>query len=312
VISLVLLLAACAVAAEAPQDVGPYLQSISVNIKAKTGYNPGAQGSGTVVLKEDTAWILTAHHVVDGLREVRTVIGADGEERKQVRYRDVVVVQDKPNPDGSRIVGDERLDAKVTSVDSTRDIALLRVRAVGEFEHSAKFCGRTVLPAGTRIFHCGAPGGQDIGGTASLTGGIVSRTGVRIPEFGGSDEGIFDQVDCSGLPGSSGGMVCLQENGAWIGMITLGLRSGDSFHWLVPVRNVREWAAEVGVEWLLDPDAPPPSEDDIKKIPLEYNAPGFSGSEGEAGPNGWRAAPLKPTPAVAPLPGPIRMVEPSE
>lgn len=286
-IVLTLALLVSAVTAGEPQNVGPKLQATSVNIKAKGGYG-SAQGSGTIFLvprhpkkgDRQVAFILTAEHVIDGLREVKTAI-VDGKERKVVRYNDAQIVQEVGNENNSRMVGDKSLDAKVRSVDPTRDIALLQVRAVGEFTESGEFCTEEVHVAGTKIFHCGAPGGSDLGGSASLTAGIVSRTGVRIADFGGSEEGVFDQLDCSGLGGSSGGMVCLQDGGEWVGMITLGLNGGDSFHWMVPVRSVREWAKEAGTEWLLDPNGKLPSDAELDEIPLEVAA-GITGSdEGE-------------------------------
>ena len=129
------------------------------------------------------------------------------------------------------------------------------------------------------IFHAGAPGGKEIGGSASLTGGLISRIGVRIPEFGGSEHGVFDQTDTAALGGSSGGLIALRDDGRWIGMITLGLTGGDSFHWIVPIRSVREWAKEIDVEWLLDPTHPRPAEKDLDSIPLELDPAGFSSIE---------------------------------
>lgn len=264
--------------------VGPMLQATSVNIKSMTG-SGGVQGSGTIFLlpkqgDNQQAWVITAHHVVNDQRHVNTVIDSGGKERKVVRYDDVQVVQERQTNDSSRIVGDLRMDAKVISVDPVRDIALLLVRARGQFQQGGRFYTKDIVPvAGTCILHCGAPGGQEIGGSATLTSGIISRTGVRIREYGGSEEGIYDQVDCAGMGGSSGGMVCLAENGAWIGMITLGLRGGDNFHWFVPFRNVQQWAKTVGVEWLFAKDAKARTEEEIKQIPLEVGAAMFRDSK---------------------------------
>jgi len=259
-----------------PEEVGPYLQSISVNVVCP---NDG-QGSGTIFLSEiektPTVWILTAHHVVEKLREIKTVIGSDGEERKQIRYRDAQIVQEQV--ENGRGVGEIKYDAKVVNVDPARDIALLRVRK-GDFTKvgGEMYLDETIPAPGTPLYHAGAPGGKEIGGTCSLTSGILSRLGVRIPDFGGSQHGIFDQTDCAGLPGSSGGLVALRSDGRWVGMITLGLRGGgDSFHWVVPVRSVRIWAKEIGVEWLFDPKLPRPTKEVVEKIPLELNPAGFA------------------------------------
>ena len=60
-------------------------------------------------------------------------------------------------------------------------------------------------------------------------------------------------------------------------MITLGLKSGDNFHWIVPVRSVVNWAEEVNVMWLLDVSYNRPTENDIKAIVLEHVKPGYAG-----------------------------------
>jgi hypothetical protein len=90
------------------------------------------------------------------------------------------------------------------------------------------------------------------------------------------------------MGGSSGGMVCLAKDGSWIGMITLGLSGGGNFHWMVPIRNVRKWAKEAKVEWLLDPKAKAPTEEQVKAITLE-NGPAFSSSKASSPPAQFKA-----------------------
>jgi S1-C subfamily serine protease len=258
-------------------DIGQKLQAASVNIKAGDGYG-STQGSGTVFLvprdgKNRKAFVITAHHVIDGLREVKSVINDEGDEKKLVQYKDAQIVQEIQSRDGSRVVGDTRLDAQIISVDPSRDIALMLVRADDRLNATARFYLDEDIPhAGTEVYHCGAPGGQKIGGTSTLTAGIISRTGVRIPEFGGT-EGIFDQTDTAALGGSSGGMVCLRSDGRWAGLLTLGLGGGDNFHWVVPVRTVKQWAKEIGAEWLLDPKATV-TDEQIEAVPLELHGKG--------------------------------------
>lgn len=284
-------LALLASAAMAGETVGLQLQKVSVNVCCKNPYGTAeVQGSGTVIRSDTKAgaasWVLTAHHVVEDLRKVKTVIDGEGDEKKQVSYGDAQIIQEQV--EGGRGVGEVKFDAKVVCVDAQRDIALLRVRK-GDFATAAvRFYLDEEIPApGTEIYHCGAPGGKEIGGTCSLTSGIVSRIGVRIPEFGGSEHGVFDQTDTAALGGSSGGLVALKADGRWVGMITLGLQGGDSFHWVVPMRSVREFAKEAKIEWLLDPCKPRPTEEEVEKVPLELNKSGFSSSAD------------KPTPAAA-------------
>ena len=65
-------------------------------------------------------------------------------------------------------------------------------------------------------------------------------------------------------------MIALKSDGRYIGMITLGLRGGDNFHWIVPARSILEWADEVNVRWLFDKSRKRPTELDINKIVLEH------------------------------------------
>ena len=262
------------------EPVGPSLQRVSVNVLASTGYG-GTQGSGTVFLSEVSgkpgAFIITAHHVVENLRNVTTVIDSDGTTKKSIRYRDAQVIQEQVQ--FGRTVGEVKYDARIINVDPRRDIALLRVRK-GDFTNfgASFYLGISIPVAGTEIFHSGAPGGKETGGTCSLTAGIISRIGVRIPGFGGgSEHGIFDQTDTAALGGSSGGLIALKSNGQWIGMITLGLGGGDNFHWFVPARSVRAWAEAIDVMWLLDPSKERPTEEDIEAIVLEHVVPGYAG-----------------------------------
>lgn len=253
--------------------VGPRLQKLSVNVYCAKSFGGGVQGSGTIFLSEvggkPAAFVLTAHHVVEDLRDVKSVI-IGGETKKVVRYKDAQIIQEQV--ENGRAIGEIKYDAKILSVDTRRDIALLRVRK-GDFSAvGATFYLGDIPTVGTEVYHCGAPGGKDLGGTSSLTAGILSRVGVRIPGFGGGSElGIFDQTDTAALGGSSGGMLTLKSDGRFIGMITLGLQSGDSFHWIVPARAILEWSDEAKVRWLFDPLLERPTEVDIDVIPLELH-----------------------------------------
>lgn len=276
VLCFVLLLSNVVCVAEAPDftaehatnRVGPSLQSVSVNVLAGS-----SQGSGTIFLSivdgKPAAFIITANHVIDGLRDVESIVDSEGTSRKIVSYQDVQIIQERVL--NGRIVGELKFDAKVINADKRRDIALLRVRDGSFSSVGAKFyLGEDIPCAGTELYHCGAPGGKDTGGTCSLTGGIVSRIGVRIPDFGGgSKHGVFDQTDTAALGGSSGGLLALKFDGRFIGMITLGLRGGDNFHWYVPARAILKWSDQIGIVWLFDPSLDRPTENDIDEIPLE-------------------------------------------
>src|SRR3972149_1820511 len=79
--------------AEEPVAVGPRLQQISGTIKKS--YSD--VGPATIILRtiegKPVAFVLTAEHVIAGLRGVETVIAPDGTERKQVTYKDAELMQ---------------------------------------------------------------------------------------------------------------------------------------------------------------------------------------------------------------------------
>lgn len=261
------------VAAQNKQEsVGRKLQKCCVTLKK----NNNDRGSGTIITRPVDGvavnFILTAAHVVRELRSVKTVIDKDGDEKKQVTYRDSEILQEWIDSISGERVGETKMFAQVVNVDTNIDLALLRVKMTEWSNKSIVFWPSDEIPGpGRPVFHCGSPGGQEIG-AASVTGGNVARIGCRIEDFGDQP---FDQVDCAAMGGSSGGMICDATTGELIGVLTLGLRSGDSFHWMVPIRVIRKWATDTGVEWLLNPKGSSTGEA-VKKIPLENVSPGFS------------------------------------
>lgn len=271
-LTIALVLFSTVAAGEEQLAVGARLQTLCVTIRAAD-----AGGSGTIVVRpvegKQVAWVLTAAHVITGLRSVQDVISSDGSLKKQVTYRDAEIRQEY-RQDGATVGGEHWL-AKVVNIDPRRDLALLRVRVTGKYADSIVFYAGDQIPQpGTRVYHCASPAGE----AASLTSGIIAQVGRRIDQFGGA-EAIYDQLTCPALPGSSGGMVTLESSGELIGVLTLGLQGTDTFHYCVPVRRIKEWATEIKCTWLLDPKEKTPSEEEIGKITLELAPPGFSGKQ---------------------------------
>lgn len=262
VLSTLLVLLLCSVASA--QNVGRKLQAVSVNISAKT-----AQGSGTIFVREiegtPLTFILTAYHVVSNLRKIETRM-VDGKEEKRAVYDDAEITQEIFQ-DGRR-VGKVTYSARVLCVDSRRDLALLLLRKQGKiFEESAVlYVGEEIPDVGTQVLHAGSPGGFEVGGSATVTSGIISRIGVPISEFGGSDFGVFDQTTCPALPGSSGGLVAKADTGEIIGIITIGLRSSTGFNWMVPVRTIKKWLDEAKFSWFYDDKVEKPRLSDLKNM----------------------------------------------
>ncbi len=59
-------------------------------------------------------------------------------------------------------------------------------------------------------------------------------------------------------------------------MLTQGI--GETFNFVVPVRELVKWGEEAGVSWLFDPKITPPTWEELKKLPVE----GAAATEDEA------------------------------
>lgn len=259
------------VSAEEPVKgpLAPYLQDVSVTIRSDYG-----QGSGVIVTRElqsgdkkvKVNFVWTAGHVVDGLRQVRTVIDPkSGATRQVIEFKDASIVKELVE-DGRR-VGETKMDAKVlkfSDADNGEDLALLMVRKTDFISANTVFHLNEpgIVPIGTQLFHCGSLLGQF--GSNSMTTGIMSQVG-RVLDLGGSGGKVFDQTTATAFPGSSGGGVFIAEDGKhrgqYCGMLVRG--AGETFNLIVPVRRMKEWARRVGVEWALDCSKPAPSLESI-------------------------------------------------
>lgn len=235
------------------------LQELSVTIKAGQ-----SQGSGTIFTRDGVSYCWTAAHVVDGLRKVRHVI-VNGSDKTVVEFEDARIVQEFR--EAGRRIGEVNMDAEVirfSDADNGEDLALLRIRKRGFSAKSVVFHDDDApLPLGTDLLHVGSLLGQV--GANSLTQGIVSQIG-RVVDVGATGK-VFDQTTVTAFPGSSGGGVFLKSNGRYVGMLVRG--AGEQFNLTVPIRRMRAWAKSAGVEWAIDKNVPMPSEDELKKLPVE-------------------------------------------
>jgi S1-C subfamily serine protease len=246
------------------RKVADHLQDISITIRSESGYSK-SEGSGVLITRdiagEKVTFVWTCGHVVDNLREVRTVID-DGTPKKIVEFDDVQII--KELVEGGRRVGEIKMDAtvvKYSDADDGEDLALLMVRAKDYGKASAKFYldkEEPIIPIGTQLYHVGSLLGQM--GANSMTSGIISQVG----RIHGKVE--FDQTTVTAFPGSSGGGVFLQD-GRYVGMIVRG--AGEGFNLMVPVRRIKRWAKKHGVMWAIDPSADTPSLDEINNLPIE-------------------------------------------
>jgi hypothetical protein len=244
----------------AEADVPQYLQDVSVTIDAGSSETGHAQGSGVFkVTKDNQVWVWTCGHLIEHARTTRK--GDDG--KPVVEFQDVKII--KILTEEGRKVGELTFDAEVirySNANHGEDLALLRLRSkVFHPPQSVNFYLDSKIPIiGTRLMHCGSLLGSL--GSNSVTNGIVSQNGRVL--FNGI---IFDQTNAASFPGSSGGIICLEKDGRYIGMLVRG--AGETFGLYVPVRRMHVWAKKVGVEFAMDDRLSVPSDDVLKKKPID-------------------------------------------
>ena len=257
----------------AEKTVAEHLQDISVTIRAENGWSSG-EGSGVIFTRKDkdgnlVNFVWTAAHVVDNLRTERRVL-VNGTPRTVVEFKDAKII--KVIRQAGRAVGRLELDAEVikwSDADDGHDLALLRIRKHNFVTDSVKFYLDEDTPKlGTELWHVGSLLGQL--GSNSMTDGIYSQHGRLIPEL---NKLVFDQTTVAAFPGSSGGGVFLKSDSRYIGMIVRG--AGETFNLIVPVRRMKDWAAKNKIEWALDDKVKMPSEDELRKIPVEDTGASF-------------------------------------
>ena len=252
-------------AAKGRKATAQFLQDISVTIKAQGGYSR-SEGSGVLITRkmgdESVTFVWTCAHVVDNLRQVRSVVNEKGASVKVVEFDDAQIV--KELVEKGRRVGEIKMDAKVikySDFEHGQDLALLMVRAKDYGKSTARFHLNKedpIIPIGTRLFHVGSLLGQM--GANSMTTGIISQVG-RV-----EDKVEFDQTTVTAFPGSSGGGVYL-EDGTYVGMIARG--AGEGFNLMVPIRRMTTWAKENNILWALDPKLKMPTLKEIQEISIE-------------------------------------------
>jgi hypothetical protein len=275
---LSLLLASSSFAAEVVKSTADHLQDVSVTIRSESGWSAG-EGSGVIFSRKDkdgntVNFVWTAAHVVDNLRQTRTVI-VSGAPRTAVTFKDAKVI--KVIRQDGRTVGRLELDAEVIKYSDSEDghdLALLRVRKLNFVTDSVTFyLDKNIPKLGTDLWHVGSLLGQM--GSNSMTDGIYSQTGRLIPSL---NKHVFDQTTVAAFPGSSGGGVYLKSDARYVGMLVRG--AGETFNLIVPVRRMVEWAEKNKIMWALDSKVKMPSTEELAKMQIEDVGADFS-KEGE-------------------------------
>jgi len=279
VFSLVVVFAVLLTSSVFGEDLVNHLQDISVTVMVESPFQKGS-GSGVIITRGvkptatsnetvKTNFVLTAGHVVDILRTVRTVV-EDGKEKKIVEFDTMSIVKDLV--ENGRKVGETRMQGRVlkySDSETGEDLALCMLHKTNFINTSTKFYleDDKIVKIGTPLFHVGSLLGQ--GGSNSMTTGIMSQVGRVIP-LGNSGGVIFDQTTVTAFPGSSGGGVFIAEGdhaGKYCGMLVRG--AGETFNLIVPARRLHSWAVKNNLEWVLDESKPIPTLEELNKITVE-------------------------------------------
>lgn len=245
----------------AEDDVPQYLQDISVTIRAPNPSGFGvAEGSGVFkITKDGQVWIWTCGHLIAHLRTERK----NSEGKTIIEFADAKII--KVLTEDGRKVGELNFDAEVirySHAEYGEDLALLRLRSK-KYKPAAStifYTEKTIPRIGAKLMHCGSLLGQL--GSNSVTNGIVSQVGRVL-----FNDVIFDQTNATSFPGSSGGIVCLEKDGRYVGMLVRG--AGETFSLYVPVRRMINWAKKVGVEFAIDDAKAVPTDEELRKRPVD-------------------------------------------
>lgn len=249
------------------KNIADHLQNVSVTIRSEGTFSNG-EGSGVIFTRKDSKgntvnFVWTAAHVIDNLRSTREIL-VGGSKKTLVEFKDPMIV--KEIRQNGRTVGRLQMDAEVlkySDADDGHDLALLRVRKFNFVEDTVTFNLSDDIPKlGTDLLHVGSLLGQM--GANSMTDGIYSQHGRLIKSL---NKYVFDQTTCTAFPGSSGGGVYLKSDATYVGMLVRG--AGEGFNLIVPVRRMKDYCEKHKIMWALNPKLEMPSEDEIKKMPIE-------------------------------------------
>jgi S1-C subfamily serine protease len=243
------------------KNIPDYLQSVSVSIKTDN-----SEGSGVIFTRKDAkgenvSFVVTAAHVVDDARSVREVLTPQGTKKSLVEFKNPLVV--KHLFDNGRKVGRIEIEAEVvkySDADFGEDLSILKVTQKGFATDTAVLNAEKIVPIGTEVYHVGSMRGEF--GYNSLTTGIISSIGRVI-----GNKQVFDQTSATANFGSSGCGIYLKSDGTYVGQVQ---RTGGAGFFLVkPNRVIREWAKVQKVEWVFDPAANYPNDEELRKLPIE-------------------------------------------
>jgi S1-C subfamily serine protease len=258
------------------ENVISHIQNVSVMVSTDRG-----SGSGTIITRdikpetdskttEKISFVLTAAHVVESQRSVRTIVDpTKGTDKKIIEFKPVFIIKDLVE-DG-RKVGESKFEGKVlkySDSENSEDLALLMLYKRDFIDDSAKVYleGNKIIDVGTNLYHLGSRHGSI--GSGSLTTGIVSKIGQVITL--NNRPILFDLSNIDISPGSSGGGLFLvdgKDSGKYCGMVVRG--GENSFCIFTPIRRIYNWAKTNNLDWILDERIVTPTLKEINKISIE-------------------------------------------
>ncbi|MGH2379355.1 MAG: S1C family serine protease, partial [Candidatus Limnocylindria bacterium] len=178
----------------------------------------GSFGTGSgVVIDRARGYIATNSHVVERSRSTRA-------------SSDITVV----------LASGRTLAATVLGNDPVADVAVIQVE--GPLPAEAVLSKEAFLPIGAAVIAIGTPGATSTTNPLAntVTSGIVSATGRRIPRIDLSDVVLEDliQTDASIGPGMSGGPLVLVDTQEVVGLMTLLVRGDANLGFAIPSATV--------------------------------------------------------------------------
>jgi hypothetical protein len=249
-----------------------HLLNVSVTIvsQSENRFARGGEGSGVIKTrkrgKETITFVWTAAHVVENLRHVKTVIDSKTGTPRTIAEFDWAKVVRSTVQNGETVAKSEMV-VEVVRYSAEEDLALLRVRMKNFTNDSVQFYLDEKIPGvRTKLVHVGSLLGQL--GSNSTTDGSMAFVGRML------NKKVYDQTTVTAFPGSSGGGVYLDDDGRLVGLILRG--AGETFNLMVPVRRMRAWAKAANIEWALDDRVALPTDDELKKLPVEDTGLSFS------------------------------------
>jgi 2-alkenal reductase len=175
--------------------------------------------SGSGIIWDAAGHVITNYHVIRGAQRIRARLPGD------------------------KLPGGEFVEAEIVGAAPNYDIAVLRLTSPRAPLHSIAIGSSADLQVGQAVFAIGNPYGLE----QTLTSGIISALGRRLPTSAAFEVGGAIQTDAAINPGNSGGPL-LDSAGRLIGVnsaIISGSGASAGIGFAIPVDTVNRIATEL-------------------------------------------------------------------